>query len=156
MSYFSTLRQLATMETRCQDIGTPTAPHSAPHCGSSSSSSNVANVLVVPVPPLPAPLHCYSSMSFPFHHCHNFVSQSLVPGPAYSPPRLTSAHDTSREGIIIMQFQCAKNGANFPGPKLLQSSYFSLSVISVRQIAFMALDKYSIIDRLNGIDSLRQ
>lgn len=154
MSYFSTLRQLATMETRCQDIGTPTAPHSAPHCGSSSSSSNVANVLVVPVPlPLPyiATRLCRFHFIIVITLCHNL----LCPAPP-TPPRLTSAHDTSREGIIIMQFQCAKNGANFPGPKLLQSSYFPLSVISVRQIAFMALDKYSIIDRLNGIDSLRQ
>lgn len=148
------------METRCQDIGTPTAPHSAPHCGSSSSSSNVANVLVVPVPPLP-----YSSMSFPFHHCHNFVSQSLVLDPAYSPATLPPVYHLhmirAEKALLLCNFSVPKTGpislaqpcCNLPTSLSLS---LSVCVISVRQIAFMALDKYSIIDRLNGIDSLRQ
>lgn len=88
---------------------------------------------------------CDSSMSFPFHHCHNFVSQSLLP------PHFSCAHDAREKALLLCNF-CAKNGANFPGPAL-QSSYFPLS--SVRQIAFIAFDKFSIIDRFDGPGSNR-
>lgn len=67
-------------------------------------------------------------------------------------PHISHVHMMREEKALLLCNFCAKNGANFPGPAL-QYSYFPLS--SVRQIAFMAFDKFSIIDRFDGPGSNR-
>lgn len=47
---------------------------------------------------------CDSSMSFPFHHCHNFVSQSLLS------PHISHVHMIRGEKALLLCNFCAKNG----------------------------------------------
>lgn len=125
------------METRCQDIGTPTAPHSASHCGSSSSSSNVANVLVVPVPPLPyiATRLCRFHFIIVITLCHNLLCSTPPTLPPPSPPFTICTWYEQRRHYYYAISVCQKRGQfPWPGP----AAIFPLLSLSLSLCHFCA------------------
>lgn len=115
MSYFSTLP--------AGDHGNAMPGHWYSH---SSAAPAVRLIIIInvgngsPVLSLtPATRLCRFHFIIVITLCHNLLCLLLPPLPlpsSSSPlPRLPSAHDTSSEGIIIMQFQCQKR-SQFPWP----------------------------------------